>query len=44
MNKVKSWKSKSLRGFQESLIVSESNYLKRVIIFKFYKGFGKRKG
>ena len=43
MNKVEFWKNKSLEEFQESLVISKSDYLRRVIIFKFYKGLGKRK-
>ena len=44
MDKVESWKSKSLKGFQESLIISKPDYSKRVIIFKSREGLGKREG
>jgi len=44
MNKIKSWKSKDSREFQKPLIISESDYSKRVIVFKSRKGFKKRKG
>ena len=43
MNKVESWKSKDLGEFQEPLVISKPDYSKRVIIFKSYKGLGKRK-
>ena len=44
MGKVEPWKSKDLGEFPEPLVISEPDYLRRVIVFKSREGLEKRKG